>query len=164
MGSTDSWTGVKDLWVYTPGTDSWQKSAITFPGSDRGSINGAFGSLSVFAGGGITANGGLKDWWEYSFVGQAWTKRADYPGRAFWNQVIIPFEHFVLRGGGNGNYDEFFVYNISTGEWKEVAPFQDIAEGQSGYYINGKVYMLYTYGASYYNQQPSMFEFTYAFE
>ena len=91
----------KDLYEYTPDTDSWTQKA-DFPGEDR--QNGLVFSVNGkgYYGLGQSKAGiqGLADIWEYNPVTDTWKKTTDYPGAGHINVIANTIGDKVYLGFG----------------------------------------------------------------
>ncbi len=98
----DQGTGsTKDLYEYTPDTDSWTRKA-DFPGENR--LNGVAFSVNGrgYYGLGQSKAGikGLRDIWEYDPTTNAWQKAVEYPGAGHVQVIANTVEDRVYLGFG----------------------------------------------------------------
>ena len=152
-----NWTWYKDLWQYTPETDSWIKLQ-DFPGQSRHLavsfvINGkAYVGTGVYRFSRWTTAAYLNDFWEYDPATDQWTPRASVPeqGRAGAMALSVGTKGYI--GFGFYYYDtrknDWWEYNITDDAWTRKADLPatprynpaGFSVDQKGYVIGGAYY------------------------
>ena len=131
-----------DWWNYNPASNTFTELK-TFPGLerwhpamvaievDRGGSEGV--EQVIYVGCGSSAEGNLKDWWEYSVSSNSWIQRADLPGPArhhpyYWS-AMIGDRMFAFVGFGHGDkadgliFNDTYRYDPLNHQWKKMKNF-----------------------------------------
>lgn len=140
----DGYDHFKDLWSYTPETDTWTRVA-DFPGEAR-SYGVAFviGAKAYVGLGVDDYNLAFKDLWEYDPSTNAWTRKADFPavGREGAISFAIGNKAYVGTGGGSYEYADFWEYDPANNTWQQKADFAGgKRSGATGFSLGNKGYI-----------------------
>lgn len=113
----------QDMWSYDPSTKTWQKLA-NFPDVAGRTLQANFviGSKLYFTGGAVKSgyqNLASKETWSYDAVGNQWSKKAPFPGKA---EVL--FANFTIAGYGYVGMGESLTYNSYSGKNLENAIYK----------------------------------------
>lgn len=127
-GYVISGSSTKDVWRYTPETDTWEQLddySNLFRGFGIGDMNGNvgyFGFGQTF-GGPITGN--AKDLWKFDGETESFEQLADCPCQPRAHPALVYYQDKIYMGlGGNdGNLGDWWEYDIETDSWTEKATF-----------------------------------------
>lgn len=118
----------KDVWRYTPETDSWEQLP-DYSNIFRGFGIGAMDEQTGYFGFGLTFGGPIqgeaKDLWRFDMDTESFEQLADCPCIPRTHPAFVLYEDKIYMGmGGNqGNLGDWWEYDIPTDTWTEKASF-----------------------------------------
>jgi N-acetylneuraminic acid mutarotase len=138
----------KDFWEYDPATKEWSQKA-DFGGDARHyAVGFSIGNKGYIGTGNNDFNGGSqkKDFWEYDPATNAWTRKADFGGKARYLAVgfSIGSKGYVGTGdvGNSQHKNDFWEYDPITNIWARKADFGGSARYTAiGFSIGSKGYI-----------------------
>lgn len=118
---------LKDLWEYTPSSNTWVQKA-NFPGSGGNGVY--FATAFALDGKGyvccgkVGPNSYTNELWEYKPSLNQWTQRANFPGGVRYQLASFSIGMYGYVGLG-ANQDvfkkDFWRYNAGTNQWNQIA-------------------------------------------
>ena len=130
---------INECWEYDPLPDSWtQKANPALPTNAIMYFSTGFSiNNKIYLG--TAAYGSGRYWFEYDPSLNAWTRKADYPGDAFFaaSGFAIGNKGYVAGGGS-----ECWEYDPSSNSWQQFAFFQNPRVGGTAFTLNNKGYYL----------------------
>jgi N-acetylneuraminic acid mutarotase len=135
----------QQLWLYEPGTDSWQQKG-DLPAEGRAESVGFAADNRAYIMGGITASACLSDLWMYSAVADSWERKADFPGKARRSAVAFMIQGMAYVVGGmdfDGNLlNDVWKYDTLSDAWIKIGDFPGTARANAvAFVIDGKAYI-----------------------
>jgi hypothetical protein len=129
FGYVVSGSDSRDVWKYTPETDSWEQLA-DYSSAYRGyGIGGMADGIGYF-GFGFVQGGGQSgyadDLWAFDGATESFTQLADCPCEPRLHPALIAFEDKVYMGLGSGvggNLGDWWEYDVTSNSWTEKATF-----------------------------------------
>jgi len=118
----------KDVWRYTPETDSWEQLddySNIFRGYGIGAMEGQMG----YFGFGLTFGGAIQgeanDLWRFDMETESFEQLADCPclPRAHPAFVLLGDKIYMGMGSNQGNLGDWWEYDIPSDTWTEKASF-----------------------------------------
>ena len=130
---------INECWEYDPLTDSWtQKASPALPTDAIMYFSTGFTiNNKIYLG--TAAHGSGRHWFEYDPSLNVWTRKADYPGDAFFAKsgFAISNKGYVAGGGS-----ECWEYDPASNSWQQFAFFQNPRLGGTAFTLNNKGYYL----------------------
>jgi len=139
---------LKDFWVYSPGTDRWDRIA-DFPGNGRVASVGFSINGKGYVGTGYDGDDKLKDFWEYDPTANVWTQKDNFLGGARYKAVGFSLNNYGYIGTGYGDDSvdkiDFYRFDPTAASGSQWLKVQSIGgskrRGATAFTFSGKAYV-----------------------
>lgn len=128
FGYVVSGSTTREVWKYTPLTDSWEQLddySDLYRGFGIGDMNGEVGYFGFGQTFGGPFTGNAKDLWKFDGPTESFEQLADCPCQPRTHPALVYYQDKLYMGLGSngGNLGDWWEYDIQTDTWTEKSTF-----------------------------------------
>jgi len=135
-----------DLWRYDANDESWTQLAdCPCDGRSHPAFVTTDTKIFVGLGNSVIGNYNYNDWWEYDIASDSWSQKPNFPSTRRHHPYFFEIDGLAYVAFGHGDiiYNDLYVYNPDTEEWKFLGFLPDQARvAGTQFSHNGKGYVL----------------------